>query len=68
LKIFEDRAQRRRFERKRNNVTGRWRELGNKSLHNLSSVLNIIVKNSRRIRRAVPVERSGEMRKLSSIG
>jgi hypothetical protein len=49
--VFENRALRRIFGPKREEVAGGWRRLHNEELHNLYGVLNIIrVIKSRRIR------------------
>jgi hypothetical protein len=42
LRVFENRVLRRIFGPKRNEVTGEWRKLRNKELHNLYSSPNII--------------------------
>jgi hypothetical protein len=42
LRVFENRALRRIFEPKRNEVTGGWGKLHNKDLHNLYSSRNKI--------------------------
>jgi hypothetical protein len=40
--VFENRVLRRIFEPKRDEVTGEWRELHNKELHDLYSSTSII--------------------------
>jgi hypothetical protein len=58
LRVFENRALRRIFEPKRDEVTGGWRKLHNEELHNLYSSPSIIGKiKSRRMRWA---ENGGE--------
>jgi hypothetical protein len=42
LKVFENRMLRRRFEPKRDEVTGSWRKLHNEELRNLYSLTDII--------------------------
>jgi hypothetical protein len=42
--VFENRILRRRFEPKRDAVTGGWRKLHNEELHNLYSLPSIIRK------------------------
>jgi hypothetical protein len=59
--VFENRVLRRIFGPKRNEVTGEWRKLQNRELHNLySSPDNIGQIKSRRMRWAVHVVRMGE--------
>jgi hypothetical protein len=61
LRVFENRVSRRIFEPKRDRVTGRWRKLHNKELHNLYSSPSIIrIIKSRRMRWAGHVARMGE--------
>jgi hypothetical protein len=43
LRVFENRALRRFFEPKRDEVTGGWRKIHNEELHNLYSSLSIII-------------------------
>jgi hypothetical protein len=51
LRVFENRVLRRIFGPKRDGVTGGWRKLHNKELHNLYSSPSIIrIKKSRRMR------------------
>jgi hypothetical protein len=60
LRVFENRVLRRIFGPKRYMVTGEWRKLHNKELHNLyssSSIIRII--KSRRLKWAVHVARMG---------
>jgi len=62
LRVFEDRALRRIFGPKRDEVIGDWRKLHNEELNDLYSSPNIVrVKKSRRIRWAGHVERMEEM-------
>jgi hypothetical protein len=61
--VFENRVLRRIFGQKRDEVTGEWRKLHNKELHDfysLSSIIRII--KSRRMRWADHVARMGEKR------
>jgi hypothetical protein len=63
LKVFGNRVLRRIFGPKRNEVTGEWRELHNKELHDLycsPSIIRMI--KSRRMRWARHVARMGEKR------
>jgi len=63
LRVFENRALRRIFRPKRDEVTGEWRKLHNKELNNLYSSPKIVrVKKSRRNRWAGHVERMRERR------
>jgi hypothetical protein len=56
--VFENRVLRRIFGSRRDEVTGKWRELHNKELHNLHSSPSIIrIMKSRRVRWAWHVER-----------
>jgi hypothetical protein len=50
LRVFENRALRRIFGPKRDGVTGGWRKLHNKELHNLYCSPIIIIIKSRRMR------------------
>jgi hypothetical protein len=51
LRVFENRVLKRIFGRKRDGVTGGWRKLHNKKLHNLFSSPSVIrIINSRRMR------------------
>jgi hypothetical protein len=68
LRVFENRALRRIFGPKREEVTGGWRRLHYEDLHDLYISLNIIkVITSRRMRRAGHVTRMGEMRNAYRI-
>jgi hypothetical protein len=63
LRVFENRVLRRIFGPKRDEVTGEWRKLHNKELHDLyysPSIIRII--KSRRMRWAGHVARMGEKR------
>jgi hypothetical protein len=61
LSVFENRVLRNMFGPKRDGVTGGWRKLHNKELHNLYSSPNIIrIIKSRRMRWAGYVARMGE--------
>jgi hypothetical protein len=60
LGVFQNRALRRIFGPKRNEVTGEWRKLHNEELHDLYSSPNIIrIIKARRIRWAGHVARMG---------
>jgi hypothetical protein len=60
LRVFENRALRRMFRPKRDEVTGDWRKLHNEGLHNLYTSPSIIrMMNSRRMRSAGHVARMG---------
>jgi hypothetical protein len=62
--VFVNRVLRRIFGPKRDEVTGEWRKLHNKELHDLYSSPNIIrIIKSRRMRWAGHVARMGETRK-----
>jgi hypothetical protein len=66
--VFENRVLRRIFGPKRDEVTGEWRKLHNKELHNLYSSPDIIRQvKSRRMRWAGHVARMGEERKLYKV-
>jgi hypothetical protein len=66
--VFENRALRRIFEPKRDEVTGEWRKLHNGELHNSYSSRNIIRQiKSRRMRWAGHVARMGEQRKMYKV-
>jgi hypothetical protein len=66
--VFENRALRRIFEPKRDEVTGEWRKLHNEELHNLYSSPDIIRQaKSRRMRWAGHVARMGEERKVHKV-
>jgi hypothetical protein len=61
--VFENRVLRRIFGPKRDEVTGEWRKLHNKELHDLYSSPSIIRKiESRRMRWAGHVARMGKKR------
>ena len=63
LRLFENRALKRLFGRKRVEVTGEWRKLHNEELNDLYSSPNIVrVVKSRRMRWAGYVARMGEDR------
>jgi hypothetical protein len=65
LRVFENRVLRRIFEQKRDGVTGGWRKLHNKELHNLYSSPSIIrTIKSRRMRWAGHVARMGEKKNV----
>jgi hypothetical protein len=58
--VFENRVLRRIFGTKRDEVTGEWRKLHNKELHDLYSSPRVIrIIKSRRMRWAGHVERTG---------
>jgi hypothetical protein len=60
LRVFENRVLRRIFGPKRDEVTGEWRKLHNKELHDLYSPTSIIrIIKSRRMRWAGNVARMG---------
>jgi hypothetical protein len=63
--VFENRVLRRIFGPKRDGVTGGWRKLPNKVLHNLYSSPSIIrIIKSKRMRWAGHVARMGEKRNV----
>jgi hypothetical protein len=65
LRVFENRVQRRIFGQKRDEVTGEWRKLYNKELHDLYSSPSIIrIVQSRRMRWAGHVARMREKTKV----
>jgi hypothetical protein len=65
LRVFENRALRRKFGPKRDEVTGEWRKLHSEELHNLYSSPDIIrQKKSKLMRWAGHVARMGDERKL----
>jgi hypothetical protein len=68
LRVFENRVLRRIFQAKRDEVTGGWRKLHNKELHNLHSSPNIIrMMPPRRMRWAGHVARIEEDRNAYGI-
>jgi hypothetical protein len=66
--VFENRVLRRIFGPKRDEVTGGWRKLHNKDLHNLYSSPSIIRMKSRRMRWTGHVARMGEKRNALLVG
>jgi hypothetical protein len=65
LRVFENRVLRRIFGPKRDRVTGGWRKLHNKELHNLYSLPSMIrIIRSRRMRWAGHLARMGEKRNV----
>jgi hypothetical protein len=63
LGVFQNRVLRKIFEPKRDEVTGEWRKLHNKELHELYSSPSIIrIINGRRMRLAGHVALMGEKR------
>jgi hypothetical protein len=63
LRVFENRVLRRIHRPKKDEVTGEWRKLHNKELHDLYSSPSIIrIIKSLRMRRAGHVARMGEKR------
>jgi hypothetical protein len=68
LRVSENRALRRIFGPKRDEVMGEWRKLHSEELHNLYSSPNIIRQaKSRRMRWAGHVARMGEERKVYKV-
>jgi hypothetical protein len=68
VRVFENRALRRKFGPKRDEVTGDWRKLHNEELHNLYSSPSIIrLIKSRRMRWAGHVARMREKRNAYRI-
>jgi hypothetical protein len=68
LRVFENRVLRRIFGPKRDEVTGRWRELHNAELHGLySSPIIVRMIKARRMRWAGHVARMGEVRGAYNI-
>jgi hypothetical protein len=66
--VFEDRVLRRIFGPTRDEVTGEWRKLHNRELHNLYSSPHIIRQiKSRRMRWAGHVARIGEGRNVHRV-
>jgi hypothetical protein len=62
LRVFENRVLRKIFGPKRNEVTGEWRKLHSRELHNLYSPPDIVRQiESRRMRWAGHVARMGEV-------
>ena len=59
LRVFENRALRGIFGRKRDDVTGEWRKLHNEKLYDLYCSPNIIQMNSRRMKWTGHVARVG---------
>jgi PAS domain-containing protein len=60
LRVFENRALRRIFGLKRDEVTGKWRKIHNETLNDLYSLPNIVwVIKSRRLRWAEHVAHVG---------
>jgi hypothetical protein len=68
LRVFENRVVRRILSRKRDEVTGGWRELHNEELHDLYSSLSIIrINKFRMIRWAGNVARTVEERRVCRL-
>jgi hypothetical protein len=68
LRVFENRVLRRIFGPKRYEVTGQWRKMHNKELHNLYSSPDIIRRiKPRRMRWAGHVARMGEGRNMYRV-
>jgi hypothetical protein len=68
LRVFDNRVLRRIFGPKKDEVTGEWRKLHSKELHNLYSSPDIIRQvKSRRMRWAGHVARMGEERKMCKV-
>jgi hypothetical protein len=66
--VFENRVLRRIFGLKRDEVTGEWRKLDNKELHDLYSSPSIIrMIRSRRMRWAGHIARIGEKRNAYTL-
>jgi len=69
LRVFENRLLRRIFGRKRDEVTGYWRQLHNEDLNDLYSLPNIRVIKLRRMRWTGQVARmGGEERCMQGFG
>jgi hypothetical protein len=67
--VFESRVLRRMLGPKRDEVTGDWRRLHNKELHNLYSFPNIIRQiKSRRMKWAEHVAHMGQERNVYRVG
>jgi hypothetical protein len=65
MRVFKNRVLRRIFGPKRDEITGEWRKLHNKELHNLNSSPNITRQfKSRRMRWARNVACMGEEKKV----
>jgi hypothetical protein len=68
LRVFENRALRRIFGPKRDELTGEWKKIRNEKLNNLYSSPNIVrVIKSRRVRWAGHVARMGEGRGVYKV-
>jgi hypothetical protein len=68
LRMFENRVLKRIFEPKMDEVTGKWRKLDSRELHDLYSSPNIIRQiKSRRMRWAGHVARMGERRNVYRV-
>jgi hypothetical protein len=68
LRVFKNRALRRIFGPKRDELTGGWRKLNNKELHGLYSSPSIVrVIKARRMRWAGHVARTGEVRGVYNL-
>jgi hypothetical protein len=66
--VFENRASKRIFGPKRDEVTGEWRKLHNVELHDVYSLVSIIrIMKSRRMRWAGHVARIGEKRNMYGL-
>jgi hypothetical protein len=66
--VFENRVLRRIFGPKRDEVTGEWRKLHNKELHDLYSSPSFIrIMKARRVRWAGHVARMGEKRNAYTL-
>jgi hypothetical protein len=68
LRVFENRVLRRVFGPKRDEVTGEWRKLHNKEIHDIYSSINIISQiKSRRMRWAGHAARMGKERRVYKV-